>query len=237
MSVGLRAAYPGFGLICRPEGLHGYIQCRGRGSWRLRLVVRFDQRPMHVFRTLTRWAPPASRRHQISLGAFLWTSLVVAFSLLLNPLASGAIRFGVVTCLSGGLSTFGISSAQGAKLAAEEINSAGGVLHQPLSLIVDDNQSKPGETARIVRKFLTQDRVVAILGDLTSSFTMEAAPLAQNAYVPLLTPTATHKDITPIENFIFLSCFTDPFTRLRIPRLPLSHVDARMTVIMKYINR
>src|SRR5258708_36698390 len=101
----------------------------------------------------------------------------VGFSLLLNPLARAEIRVGVVTCLSGGLSTFGTSSAQGAKLAAEEINSAGGVLHQPLSFIVDDNQSKPGETARIVRKFLTQDRVVAILGDLTSSFTMAAAPL------------------------------------------------------------
>jgi len=163
--------------------------------------------------------------------------LVVGFSLLLNPLACGEIRVGVVTCLSGGLSTFGTSSAQGAKLAAEEIDSAGGVLQQPLTLIVDDNQSKPGETARIVRKFLTQDRVVAILGDLTSSFTMEAAPLAQNAHVPLLTPTATNKAITPIGNFIFRSCFTDPFTGRVMARFALDHLNARRAVIMTDIKQ
>ena len=167
----------------------------------------------------------------------LFCGSVVGFSLLLNPPASGEIRVGVVTCLSGGLSTFGTSSSQGAKLAAEEIDSAGGVLHQPLTLVIDDNQSKPGETARIVRKFLTQDRVVAILGDLTSSFTMEAAPLAQNAHVPLLTPTATNKAITPIGNFIFRSCFTDPFTGRVMARFALDHLNARRAVIMTDIKQ
>jgi branched-chain amino acid transport system substrate-binding protein len=169
--------------------------------------------------------------------AFSWTSLVVGFSLLLNPLASGEIRVGVVTCLSGGLSTFGVSSVQGTKLAAEEINAAGGILHQPLTLIIDDNQSKAGETARIVRKFLTQDRVVAILGDLTSSFTMEAAPLAQNAHVPLLTPTATNIAITPIGNFIFRSCFIDPFTGRVMARFALDRLGAKRAVIMTDIKQ
>jgi branched-chain amino acid transport system substrate-binding protein len=170
-------------------------------------------------------------------AAFFWTSLVGGFSFLLNPLASGEIKVGVVSCLSGGLSTFGISSVQGTKLAAEEINSAGGILHQPLNLIIDDNQSKPGETARIVRKFLTQDRVDAILGDLTSSLTMEAAPLAQNAHVPLLTPTATNVAITPIGDFIFRSCFTDPFTGRVMARFALDHLQARRAVIMTDIKQ
>jgi branched-chain amino acid transport system substrate-binding protein len=170
-------------------------------------------------------------------SAFFWASLVVGFSLVLNPLASGEIKVGVVSCLSGGLSTFGVSSVQGTKLAAEEINSTGGILGQPLTLIIDDNQSKSGETARIVRKFLTQDRVVAILGDLTSSLTMEAAPLAQNAHVPLLTPTATNIAITPIGNFIFRSCFTDPFTGRVMARFALDHLNARRAVIMTDIKQ
>ncbi len=126
---------------------------------------------------------------------------------------------------------------QGARLAAEEINAAGGILHQPLTLIVDDNQSKSGETGRIVRKFLTQDHVVAILGDLTSSFTMEAAPLAQNAHIPLLTPTATNTAITPIGNFIFRSCFTDPFTGHMMARFALDRLKARRAVIMTDIKQ
>ena len=170
---------------------------------------------------------------------FSWASLVAGFLLLLGSSASGQnkIKVGVVTCLSGGLSTFGVSSVQGATLAAAEINSAGGILNRPLELVIDDNQSKSGETARIVRKFLTQDRVVAILGDLTSSFTMEAAPLAQNAHIPLLTPTATNTAITPIGDFIFRSCFTDPFTGRMMARFALDHLTARRAVIMTDIKQ
>jgi branched-chain amino acid transport system substrate-binding protein len=168
---------------------------------------------------------------------FAWATFVVSFSLFLNSSANAEIKVGVVTCLSGSLSTFGVSSVQGARLAAEEINAAGGILHQPLTLIVDDNQSKSGETGRIVRKFLTQDHVVAILGDLTSSFTMEAAPLAQNAHIPLLTPTATNTAITPIGNFIFRSCFTDPFTGHMMARFALDRLKARRAVIMTDIKQ
>jgi ABC-type branched-chain amino acid transport systems, periplasmic component len=169
-------------------------------------------------------------------AACSWAGLV-AFSFFFSPSTRGDIKIGVVSCLSGSLSTFGVSSVQGTRLAAEEINSAGGILQQHLTLVVDDNQSKSGETARIVRKFLTQDRVVAILGDLTSSLTMEAAPLAQNAHVPLLTPSATNVAITPIGNFIFRSCFTDPFTGRVMARFALDHLNARRAVIMTDIKQ
>ena len=122
------------------------------------------------------------------------------------------IKIGAVTCLTGALSTFGISSIQGARLAEEDVNAAGGVLGQPIELIVEDNGSKAGEATTITRKFISQDKVVAILGDLTSSATMEGAPLAQAAKIPLLTPSATSVAITNIGNYIFRSCFIDSFT-------------------------
>jgi branched-chain amino acid transport system substrate-binding protein len=124
----------------------------------------------------------------------------------------GEIKIGAVSCLTGALSTFGVSSIQGAKLAVEAINAAGGTLGQPIQLIVEDNGSKAGETATILRKFISQDKVVAVLGGLTSSSTMEGAPLAQAAKLPLLTPSATNIAVTKIGNYIFRSCFIDPFT-------------------------
>src|SRR5260370_16889339 len=117
------------------------------------------------------------------------------------------IKIGAVTCLTGELSTFGVSSIQGAKLAAEDVNAAGGVLGQPIELIVEDNGSKAGEAATITRKFISQDKVVAILGDLTSSATMEGAPLAQPAKTPLRTPPPTHLPITTIATHLFRTCF------------------------------
>jgi branched-chain amino acid transport system substrate-binding protein len=151
--------------------------------------------------------------------------------------ASAEIRVGAVSCLTGALSTFGVSSIQGARLAAEEINAQGGILGEQLTLVVEDNGSKAGEAATIVRKFLAQDRVVAILGDLTSSATMEAAPLAQAAKVPLLTPSATNLAITQIGNYIFRSCFTDPFTGRVMAKFALDTLGARQAVILTDVKQ
>ena len=147
------------------------------------------------------------------------------------------IKIGAVTCLTGALSTFGVSSVQGAKLAVEEINAAGGTLGQPIQLIVEDNGSKAGETATIARKFISQDKVVAILGDLTSSATMEGAPLAQAAKIPLLTPSATNVAITKIGNYIFRSCFIDPFTGKIMAKFALDRLKAKQAIVMTDVKQ
>ena len=127
------------------------------------------------------------RSNSLSKWTMAWV-VVSAFLFLSIPSSFAVIKIGAVTCLTGALSTFGVSSVQGAKLAVEEINAAGGKLGQSIQLIVEDNGSKAGETSTITRKFISQDKVVAILGDLTSSATLEGAPLAQAAKIPLLDP-------------------------------------------------
>ena len=147
------------------------------------------------------------------------------------------IKIGAVTCLTGALSSFGVSSIQGAKLAVEEINASGGTLGQPIQLIVEDNGSKAGETATITRKFISQDKVVAILGDLTSSATMEGAPLAQAAKIPLLTPSATNVAITKVGNYIFRSCFIDPFTGKIMAKFALDNLKAKQAIVMTDVKQ
>src|ERR1700678_980286 len=158
-------------------------------------------------------------------------------SLLFAQPAFAQIKIGAVSCISGQLSTFGVSSIRGARMAIEEINAKGGVLGQSIDLVVDDDDSKAGETARIARKFLSQDHVVAILGDLTSSSTMEAAPLAQEAKVPLLTPTATAISVTEVGDYVFRSCFTDPFTGGVMARFAIEHLRARRGVILTDVKQ
>lgn len=121
------------------------------------------------------------------------------------------IKVGEVDPLTGGISQFGIGCHQGFTLAFEQINEAGGVLGSKLELITEDNQSKPGQSATAVRKLITQDKVVAILGDATSSATLEAAPIAQSDKIPMITPTATNPRITEVGDFIFRVCFLDEF--------------------------
>jgi branched-chain amino acid transport system substrate-binding protein len=149
----------------------------------------------------------------------------------------GEIKIGAVSCLTGALSTFGVSSIQGAKLAVEEINAAGGTLGQPIQLIVEDNGSKAGETATILRKFISQDKVAAVLGGLTSSSTMEGAPLAQAAKLPLLTPSATNIAVTKIGDYIFRSCFIDPFTGQMMARFALDRLRAKQAIVITDVKQ
>ena len=176
-----------------------------------------------------------------------WRSLMIGWMHLLLGVSTclawttqsseGEIKIGAVTCLTGALSTFGVSSIQGAKLAIEELNAAGGTLGQPVQLIVEDNGSKAGETATILRKFISQDKVAAVLGGLTSSSTMEGAPLAQAAQLPLLTPSATNIAITGIGSYIFRSCFTDPFTGQMMAKFALDRLQAKEAIVMTDVKQ
>jgi branched-chain amino acid transport system substrate-binding protein len=142
------------------------------------------------------------------------TTLFLALALTLSLSAAAAaatIKIGEVDPLTGGVSQFGIGCHQGFVLAFEQINAEGGILGQKVELVTEDDQSKPGQSATAVRKLITQDKVVAILGDATSSATLEAAPIAQSDKIPMITPTATNPRITEAGDFIFRVCFLDEF--------------------------
>jgi branched-chain amino acid transport system substrate-binding protein len=138
----------------------------------------------------------------------------LALALTLATSLSGAtapIKLGEVDPLTGGVSQFGIGCHQGFVLAFEQINAEGGILGQQIELVTEDDESKPGQSATAVRKLITQDKVLAILGDATSSATLEAAPIAQTDKIPMITPTATNPRITEVGDFIFRVCFLDEF--------------------------
>src|SRR6478752_6736860 len=107
--------------------------------------------------------------------------LIPALALATGLVAAEPIKVGEFACLTGKDATFGQSQHKGIMLALEEINAAGGVLGQPVDVLTEDNQSKPGDSATVAKKLLSRDKVVAILGEVTSGRSLEVAPLAQNA--------------------------------------------------------
>lgn len=145
---------------------------------------------------------------------------VIAFSLVWlgvgcnkSPEQSGGdpIRVGQFASLTGKEATFGISSDEGTILAIEEINAAGGVLGRKLKLLTEDTQSKPGEPATVVNKLIARDGVVAILGEVASSRSLEAAPICQQSKIPMVSPSSTNPKVTEVGDYIFRVCFIDPF--------------------------
>ncbi len=100
---------------------------------------------------------------------------------------------------------------KGTQLAIDELNAAGGVLGKQIELITEDNRSTAGESATIVKKLITRDKVVAILGEVASSRSLEAAPRAQEAHIPMISPSSTNPKVTETGDYIFRVCFIDPF--------------------------
>ena len=121
------------------------------------------------------------------------------------------IKIGEFASLTGKEATFGISSHEGTLLAIEEMNNAGGVLGKKLDLITEDDLSKAGEPATVVNKLISRDGVVGVLGEVASSRSLEAAPICQQAQVPMISPSSTNPKVTETGDYIFRVCFIDPF--------------------------
>ncbi len=124
---------------------------------------------------------------------------------------SGVIKVGEYASLTGSEATFGQSSHQGTALAIDDINAAGGVLGKKIQLITEDDQSQAGQPATVVRKLISSDGVVAILGEVASSRSLEAAPICQESKIPMVSPASTNPRVTEVGDYIFRVCFIDPF--------------------------
>src|SRR5215467_15628387 len=121
----------------------------------------------------------------------------------------GTIKVGEFASLTGKEATFGTSSHEGTQLAIEEINAAGGVLGKKLELLTEDDLSKAGEPATVVNKLISRDGAVAILGEVASSRSLEAAPICQQNKIPMISPSSTNPKVTETGDFVFRVCFTD----------------------------
>jgi branched-chain amino acid transport system substrate-binding protein len=120
------------------------------------------------------------------------------------------ILVGAYASLTGKEATWGQSYEKGVRLAVDEINTSGGVLGRPLKLVLEDNQSKPGESATVARKLISRDHVVVVLGEVSSGRSLEAAPVCQQARIPMIS-NGTNPKVTEVGAYIFRVAYIDPF--------------------------
>src|SRR5881397_2615668 len=128
------------------------------------------------------------------------------------------IVIGEYGSLTGTTATFGISTRNGIELAVDEVNKAGGILGKKVRIIVEDDQGKPEEAQTVVTKLINKDQVIAVLGEVASSRSLAAAPVAQQNGVPMISPSSTNPKVTEIGDYIFRVCYIDPFQGLVIAK-------------------
>jgi branched-chain amino acid transport system substrate-binding protein len=126
-----------------------------------------------------------------ALAAFL--ALFVAM-----PAAGGddTIRIGVSGPFTGGSSPMGLSMRNGIRLAAQEINQAGGVLGRRIQLVERDDEARNERGAQIAQELIRNEKVVALVGIANTGVALASQRYYQDAEIPVMTAVATGSLIT-----------------------------------------
>jgi branched-chain amino acid transport system substrate-binding protein len=156
----------------------------------------------------------------------LWTALpVLGLSLVAGLLGASStaraeepIKIGHYASMTGSEATFGQSTDRGIRLAIDEINKAGGLNGKPLELKTYDDQGKGQEAGTAVLRLITDDHVVAVLGEVASSLSLAGGAVCQEKGVPMITPSSTNPRVTVGRDMVFRVCFTDDFQAFAIAK-------------------
>ena len=149
---------------------------------------------------------------------------------------TGPIRVGIYGDLTGRTANFGQSTENGVRMAADEINKAGGLNGRQIELFSEDDQGRPEQAATVVTKLINQDKVHAIIGEVASGNSLAAAPICQGAKIPMISPSSTNPKVTEVGDYIFRVCFIDPFQGEVMAKFAVNTLNAKTAAILSDFN-
>jgi branched-chain amino acid transport system substrate-binding protein len=150
--------------------------------------------------------------------------------------ATGPIVVGYYGDLTGRTSNFGQSTKRGVEMAVDEINQAGGINGRQIQILSEDDEGRPEKAATVVTKLIDQDRVIALVGEVASGNTLAAAPKAQAAKVPMISPSSTNPAVTQVGDYISRVCFIDPFQGEVMAKFAANSLKAKTAAVMLDFN-
>lgn len=149
---------------------------------------------------------------------------------------TGPIKIGEVGSMTGNEATFGTSTHNGLMLAVKEVNAKGGINGRKVEVISLDDQGKPEEAATVVTRLITQDKVVAIIGEVASSRSLAMAPIAQKYKIPMVSPSSTNPKVTEVGDYIFRVCFLDPFQGTVMAKFAAETLKVKKVAILRDVK-
>lgn len=149
---------------------------------------------------------------------------------------AGSIKIGFNVPLTGFAAADGKSALNGAELAVEQANAAGGINGDTIELIVYDDQASPKESVPIAHKLIEKDGVSAAISGSYSGSTRAAAGVFQEAGVPYIAAYAVHPDITRAGNYVFRTSFVGEVQGRAGARLIGHTLGAKRVVIITLKN-
>ncbi len=124
--------------------------------------------------------------------------LTAASALLLPAWGADApkIRIGLVGPFSGTLASVGERIGNGARMATEERNAAGGVLGSQIELVVSDDEGDPQKSTIVAQRLVDDPTIAAVIGPMNSGAVLAAAPIYEQGGLAFISPAGTNPKIT-----------------------------------------
>jgi branched-chain amino acid transport system substrate-binding protein len=143
----------------------------------------------------------------------LAAALTLGFAAL-SAQAADPIKIGVDGPFTGGSSSMGVSMRDGVRMAADEINKAGGVLGRQIQLIERDDEAKNERGVQIAQELINKEKVVAVVGYINTGVSLASHRFFQEAKIPVMNNVATGSLVThqfddQPENYIFRNAAHD----------------------------
>lgn len=146
------------------------------------------------------------------------------------------VKLGMLTPTSGDLAQYGIAVQNAAEMAIAEINAAGGINGATVELIAYDNEADPTKSINLFNRLVEEDGIVALVGPVISGTSLVVGPLAEEAGIPMLSPTATNADVTVGLDYVFRACYIDPYQGRVVAKFATENLEAKTAVIFRNVS-
>ena len=176
---------------------------------------------------------PVSRRAWLA-GAIAATFVAAPLSALAETPQGERITLGVSGPLTGQNAQYGAQWKKGFDLALDEINGKGGVRGRPLQYVFEDSQADPRQTVAIAQKFVSDAKIVAELGDFSSTASMAASSIYQRAGLVQFGFTNSHPNFTKGGDFIWSNSVSQADEQPRLAKYAADLGFKRVAVL--YLN-
>ena len=167
--------------------------------------------------------------------------MVLVAALLTVPLAgcgntSGGsgdeIVIGGLAPLTGSVAQYGVAVDNAVKMAVVDINAKGGLLGKRIKYISYDEKGDPTEATNAYTRLVDQDKIVALIGDVTSAPCEAVAQQAARDKLPMITPSGTSEAITTYGENVFRACFIDPYQGQLMASYASKKLNAKTAAIL-----
>jgi len=163
--------------------------------------------------------------------------VIAALSLLIPVTACAAeetVKIGIVLELSGELAPMGEKMLNGARMAVDEINAAGGVLGSDVELLEEDGGTNPDQGFDRVKKLVEIDGVQVIVGPMITPTSELSMPYAKEQKIPLITMSATGVPLSELEGteWYFRTCLRDDAQGLAIADIIMDKGYTKLATIV-----